>query len=889
MKRILFTSAAFILALLFLAGMTFPQSKETGAIEGKVADTESSPLPGVEVKLSSPNMIGGTRSKITDTYGRYRFTGLQPGTYKIEASLEGFIPERKEGIRLYVGSTLNVDFTLEIAKLEKEITVTAVSPIVDVKDSGILTTNIDTKVMASVAFARNYYTFDVMDLAPGIIGTQAYGTRSRTDNIYQLDGVDTSFPSGGQDWIIPDIEVFEEAQVMGLGAPAEYDGFTGVTLNMISKSGGNKFDGLAQFIFTDWDWFNKNVDITEPKYSLYEASPRRRYTDAHFSLGGPILKDKLWFYGAVRWVRQETEIVGQEANDILKEPKYFLKLTFLPIKSTRLSIFAEYDDFIYDNRGLSVLRPQEATYYEYSPVHVYNISALHAFSDKTFMEIKIAHSSADSEIGGYGGGYPGKDIPGHYDYSTGMYSANYDHYDRYLGYRFIASSHLSHHADEFLKGSHDFKFGAEYEKIGQRVEYSYNGGLFYADNVYSFYDYQLHNYAYGYSMKNEPVGTRVSFFAQDAWELSDHLTINPGIRYNVYRGHLKSLGETPFKADAFAPRIGLTWDIFGDHKTALKAHYGKFIDSLTTNKFATASTGVNDWIMYEVMPDGSKLELYRENFSNPATIDPDIKMYSIDQFTIGIEKELMRNTLGGISFIWKKWKNFLYRINAGDTYEKVMFTFTDENGNVQTAEAYNKTSPSSEDRFYITNPKAADYNSVIMDPKRDYIGFILEFDKKFSNKWMLNASYTYSKTTRNSTSRNPNSQMNSLFDWPVHHFKAYGTFVLPFDINVSPYFQWLSGGRWTRTIKAPVRGSPTINIEKSGTNKLPNTVNLDIRIEKNFSIKGDLRLGFMADIFNVFNRGRETGVVSLITSSNFGKAYRFNSGRLYRVGIRFYF
>jgi len=189
----------FFIALLFLSSMIFPQGRATGAIEGKVIDSEGSPFPGVDIKISSPNMIGGDRTLITNAYGRYRFPGLSPGAYSIEVSLQGFTSERREGVRVHVGKTVAIDFTLEISTLEEQITVIAQTPVVDVKDSGIITTTVDAKVMTSVVFERGYYTFDVMGLAPGIMGTQAYGSRSRNDNIYQLDGVDTSFPSGGQD------------------------------------------------------------------------------------------------------------------------------------------------------------------------------------------------------------------------------------------------------------------------------------------------------------------------------------------------------------------------------------------------------------------------------------------------------------------------------------------------------------------------------------------------------------------------------------------------------------------------------------------------------------------------------------------------------------------
>lgn len=278
-------------------------------------------------------------------------------------------------------------------------------------------------------------------------------------------------------------------------------------------------------------------------------------------MGGPILKDKLWFYGALRYALDTKKEVGAAENYTLKTPKYFFKMTFQASKSTRIWMFKEYDDFRRDHAGLGPLRPEEATSYEYSPMHLYNVSALHTFSDTTIMEMKIGTTTTNAEWGGYAGGYPGKDISGHYDAYTGMHSVNDASYGHSVGNRFQANSSLSHHASDFIKGSHDFKFGVEYEKLSDRSESEYNGGFYYVHNVYNSYDYKFHDYAYEYSMDREVSGDKVGFFVQDAWKITDNLTINPGIRYNVYRGHLPKLDKTPFKTSAFVPRLGITWDI----------------------------------------------------------------------------------------------------------------------------------------------------------------------------------------------------------------------------------------------------------------------------------------------------------------------------------------
>ena len=193
---------AIVLVLAFglLWSMSYSQSKVTSALEGIVVDDEESALPGVEIKLSSPDMIGGSRSRVTDAGGKYRFVGLQPGTYSVEASLQGFTAQRSEGIRLFVGQTLIVDFVLKIGTLEEEVTVIAVAPLIDVRDSAVATHHIPESTIKDVVFSRDSYQYFAMDLAPGTYvagwhGIKAYGGTTRQGNAYSMDGVE--FSHGG--------------------------------------------------------------------------------------------------------------------------------------------------------------------------------------------------------------------------------------------------------------------------------------------------------------------------------------------------------------------------------------------------------------------------------------------------------------------------------------------------------------------------------------------------------------------------------------------------------------------------------------------------------------------------------------------------------------------
>ena len=178
---------------------------------------------------------------------------------------------------------------------------------------------------------------------------------------------------------------------------------------------------------------------------------------------------------------------------------------------------------------------------------------------------------------------------------------------------------------------------------------------------------------------------------------------------------------------------------------------------------------------------------------------------------------------------------------------------------------------------------------------------MLQFEKRFSNKWMLAGSYSLSKNTEldfitswSVKGQDPNYQLNSTWDgkivaYPFHNFKLYGTFVLPWGFMVSPKLIITSGLRWTRYVIAPVLGNPNINIEKPGSNQEPPGINLDLRIEKDVTFGQGYRAGLYLDLYNALNIGRAEEIEGRIDSPYFGKATFFNAGRMFKLGVRIYF
>jgi len=907
--RLLFALAS---ALILLSGLAFSQSGTTGAIEGKITDEEGNALPGAGVKISSPDLIGGTQSKVTTVEGKFRFVALPRGTYSLEASLAGFVTTKKDDIKVSVGQTITIDLALKIGKIEEEVTVTGASPVVDVKDSQVNATYLDKQMLQTVGSEMRWKnSTNLINLAPGVKDDSAMGAASRVSNQWQLDGQSLlTYIGSGADWQYPDIDIVEEAQVSGSGANAEYGNFTGAVLNLITKSGGNNLEGLVSTEYSPLKWNQKNFDLSNPKFSMFETPPRTLYFDAHLGIGGPIIKDKIWFYVSGGFIQGDTEIkapqkvLGRESEQI---PKGFGKLTFQIDKNNRLSAYTEYEYFQVFNRGLAVDRALDATYYDVGPGLPTALNFLHTFSENTFAEVKLGHyySWYDQRPN------KGKNVPEHYDYKTGMYTGNYYYWGESESSHYTASATLSHHADDFIKGSHDFKVGVEYLNGFDNARFDYTGGFRYTDNYfgysYTYYDYRYMTLAYSYSYDLRAKGWKASAFAQDSWRISNRLTINPGIRWSMQRGYLPNLKDEAFfkPKNFFEPRIGLTFDIFGDHTTALKAHYGRFHESFKTYYFNGADPGINDWVMYEVLADGTKKEIWRIPYTNPSTMDPKISIPYSDQFTIGLERTLMKDTAVGLTFIYREYKNFITRVNMTATWEKMPYTFTDKNGQSQTIDVYKKTSPSSADQFMITNAKEGISPSVLLTPKNKYTGISVSLNKRFSDGWMFHFDYTYSQTKGNHSNttgggswggnfyENPNRQINAYgylpYDAP-HALNVYGTAALPLGFVLTPRFMYQSGWNWTRYVRVSgVSGSPNVYLEPRGSERLPAQIALDLRLEKLFAFTQRFKLGLILDAFNIFNRGVETNVEARVTNSNYGKANSVCEPRYFRVGMRFYF
>ena len=913
--------------LLLLAPLLLSQSKETGAIVGTITDEENTPLPGVTVTLTSPALMGA-RTFMTDSKGAYRFPALPPGEYTVKADLQGFASAARSEIRLTTTTRLTVDLVMRVTALEEEVTVVAKSPTVDVKSTETVSVTLSDEILRNIPYSQ--FTSSIVNMAPGVtpenMADSAYGAQSGTGIAYSMDGVNVADPEGGTAWVFLDHNIIEAAKVMGIGLPAEYGNFTGVIFNIVTKSGGNEFSGHFEADFQgekeDWpsgfwqqdnnkEFIDEFPDVTSPRYKFYDLN-------AH--VGGPIKRDKLWFYTGVQFQHFDDYATGFPEPRAYDQPRWFAKITWQLSPSTNIMFSSELDSYDGINRYASATTALEATINQKSPEWVGNFSLTHILSPTTFFDVKVAY------FWGYYYLEPkvGREEYARFDSRINKlrYSAGYYYLaDRT---RFQANASLTHYVEDFIQGAHDFKFGVEFENSTVRSQFGYPGyGGPLGDNIY-YWDYWEYGYegnylAYqyeGYDFNDRY--TRMEAFVQDSWQITPRINIGAGVRFSQNWGYNRDLKETVWNSGRIAPRIGFTFDLFGDKSTVFKVHWGQFTEGMFSAYFDRLSPKWSDYISYYW--DQYDQEWYEfDRITQNWQLQENIKHPYLSQLTISIERELFKDASISFAYIQRDWKNIIGVYDLDSTYEPYDYFHRYNNTSYG---IYERTSTTQ--LFQIENIVPGTNRPYYGDEAyRSYRGFEVLFNKRFSNKWQLLLSYVYSRTkgtidngwgddigwnSRNSQDAgDPNFWINAdgyaTYD-PTHMLKIQGTYVLPWGIYLNGFWSTVTGTTWTSRVRSSSlsQGRVTFYTEPRGSNHFDTMNSLDLRLEKTFTIAEKYRLGILIDCFNVFNTnaianwGTRFGYdwydpsdEDYTPSTDGHDLYRIVTPRQFRLGIRFMF
>ena len=310
------TSRALVLTLCaaLLAVPVFAQ-EQSGSIQGVVKDASGAVLPGATVEAKTG--AAGVATAVTDGQGIYRFPALAPGIYTITATLQGFTPAKVENVVVALGQLLTINHTLSIATLTEAVQVTGESPIIDVKQNATFAT-VSKDVIDRIPKGRDFTS--VIAMSPGSnienrAGGVSIGGASGSENRFIVDGIDTTNLQNGSSGKTFVTDFLDEVQVKTSGYNAEFPGATGGVVNAVTKSGTNVFHGTVGTYYSNNDSLKgansptiRLVPTDTTKAELIKT-PLDDIPDWQpvFEVGGPILTDHLWFYGAYSPVRGDTQ------------------------------------------------------------------------------------------------------------------------------------------------------------------------------------------------------------------------------------------------------------------------------------------------------------------------------------------------------------------------------------------------------------------------------------------------------------------------------------------------------------------------------------------------------------------------------------------------------
>ncbi|HPW17560.1 MAG TPA: TonB-dependent receptor [Candidatus Aminicenantes bacterium] len=876
-----------VLLVLLLAAATAAAQVRTGVLTGRVLDDQGEPLPGVVVTITSPAMIQGTRAETTNDRGLYRFINLDPGVYALKAELPSFQTYEQEDIRVRLGLTSTVDVKLAMVSLQADIQVVAVKPLIDI-ESNRLSSNFTTEMLAKLPSARNMDS--ILQMAPGTVvvgdSRSAFGSGSR-ENYYSVDGTYLTDPGAGTQMSFWNYDIIEEAQIEGTGHDAQYGNASGAVINVITKSGGDRFSGLVNIFFR-----NKAL-----RSDNHEGTGLGAPTDAvknewetSFNFGGPIKPGRVWFFVSGNLLPTDSETVGFPDEIQRRQAFGFGKLTAQLNPKNRLSLVYNYSRDRQNHMYASQFRTPESTLNSLQWTSTFNLQWNSQLGSNTLLEVRAAHVDRSTSYNSNGDG------PQYYEMTTGMMTGSAGFRNTQTRHRNQGQGSLTHWVDRFL-GSHDLKVGFDYERgaagydgtnllddQGRSSIYLNNGAL---------YMWLVEDPAH---VKKNDVFYALAGYAQDTWKLLSRLTVNAGVRLNAVRNVIPKQYMVPedfteFRFTNLEPRLGLVYDISTrGRQMALKAHYGRYyINSMALGLSNPNARTRETWFNW----NGTPYLLSRVS-PTTVTVDPDLRRPYSDSFLLGFEISLLKNLALKVNGIYKTSEDFIGLIDLARTADWYDPRVVDNPIAGGTLTVFNRRAGAPLNRYHYTNPPQAD---------RAYkaIQFVLE--KSLSAHFQFLSSFTYSRavglvslgtlvsggmTTTSLDWTNPNMYVNTRgrldLDKPCE-LKFSGVYFAPLGFVLGVNYIGQSGAPYGRSFRVNLnQGLTSFYGEIPGSQRTPFQHLLDVRLEKTFRA-GRFQPKAFVEVFNLTNANTALGIGATLGTATYGQITSILPPRTVRLGV----
>lgn len=850
----------FIAAFFLISSTLMAQTSTKADVSGKVLTEDGTALPGVTVVLTNVDQ-GTKRTVVTNAEGRYRAPFLPLGRYDIIASMQGFTNYSAKNLVLKLGDQLNLDITLKAENLSEEIVVTAEAGLIETQKIDVMTNISDQMVESLPTSGRDFKDF-VM-LAPGVV--EAGTARVAGDgalgimNNLQIDGASynsTFFGEQRGSTRIPftfSQETIKEFNVITNPYSAKFGEASGLVINAVTKSGTNEFHGSAHFFKQTDSMINDYAsDYDDPDGRPIGKYDRKQYG---FTVSGPIIKDKLFFYLGYDAQRKTGTLTNKfnersgydefaqlfpgiiaanegawgttEDNDV-----YFLKIDWQINDDNRLAFRINKQEFeavngtsTYETTGITGngLETDDSLSY------VFELTTI--LSPSLFNELRVQYSEENRP---------------RYANDTSTMEVTIGSYDAVFGQNQFLPNWLSEETLEIMDdltwnvGEHTVKAGfryANYDYDDMFFRYG-TGAIRFYDGYNSFLDYMengvdpVNNDNIVYTQAFSPLNGQVvysmkelAFYVNDDWQVTDKLLLDFGLRYQSSKyddipnpnAELAAMGlqDVP-DTSMVTPRFALTYDITGDGTDLIRLGAGFFANRTASLLVANAmlTNGINvirlnfepgdELFPTDITDVISASELDPENPYPPDVFvfSPDFKDPYTFKTSLSYEKKLSDNWMAAVDYKYTRG----YHIQVKRDTNLGIRDY-DHDG-IQDVDDYGRPMW---DRYNRPNPNFGKFMEFNSDGASKASAITFRVDRRYADKWSLHASYTlnssYDVTTNersvSSSSAYVTNPANVMDDWgrsdytSKHQFKLYWTVELPWEFKFSGFHRFYSGRPYT--------------------------------------------------------------------------------------------
>jgi hypothetical protein len=585
------------------------QGNPTGTISGHIIDPGDLPVPGVTVTVASP-VLQGVRTAVTSANGDYIIPFLPAGDYDVTFELAGFQTVTRTKIPVKMAETLPLDVTLTVATVAESITIKGQNT--EIVPAGTIASNFKKETLERLPVGRTLN--DAVLLAPGVSATGPGGNIIMAgalsfESQYLINGVVVNENLRGQALSLFIEDAVQETKVSTGAISAEYGRFGGGVVNMITKSGGNAFSGSFRTTFNNDAWrsltpypSDQTVDKITP---VYEGT-----------LGGPVKRDKIWFFGAGRFTKPEENrtlaVTGGNYATSTDERRYEGKVTYALTSGQNVKASYIKRTTAVTNNRFGTIMDLASLYDNSTDQHLYTVNYTNVLTPRFFVEGQYSKKiSATMDTGSrftdlvrgtpisdrsktIGTDNPRFNSPTFCAVCGGGWLEHRDNWDWFVKATYFLSTKRAG-AHNLVAGFDNFKEWRMNDNWQSGSQYNISATSTIIDGaaIYPVFKNDNTTFINWLPILQRSVGNDIrtySGYVNDAWRYNTHLSLNLGARVDFNRSKDQS-GTSVVRDSQWSPRLGLTWDLTGTGKWTATVGFARYVAGISTALVDAGSAG----------------------------------------------------------------------------------------------------------------------------------------------------------------------------------------------------------------------------------------------------------------------------------------------------------